>query len=235
MHRQSGDYDAMWTGVYGDMERLGPVHRHMNRIVRRIVLRLEYEGVLDVGCGPGHNLQLLGQGRKLQRMVGLDVSEVALSQAVRDWPTAEFHHLDIQEGSLDGRWDLVFCSLVLEHLADDEGALRNMRAMAGKHVLVTTIAGDFDRYKRWDVQMGHVRNYAVGELERKMEDAGLHVEESVYWGFPFYSPLARSLQNRMTATSKLGFASRLMAAVMYSIYFLNLSRRGDLLVVLASV
>lgn len=225
-------YDDIWTSAYGDMQDVGPVHRHMRRLLRAMLDRIDYESVLDVGCGAGHNLPLLGAGRRLRRVCGADISQEALRHA-RDGADAEFVQLDIERNALDEHFDLVFSSLVLEHLPDDEAALRNMRAMAGGHLLVTTIAGDFDRYRAWDEQMGHVRNYRRGELEEKVERAGFTVQDAVYWGFPFYSPLARLLQNRMTSEPSYGLATRILAQVMYATYFLNSRRRGDLLILLA--
>ena len=229
------DYDVMWTQVYGDIQRTGPVHRHMKRIVERLLAQIEYESVLDVGCGPGHNLPLLCQGRKLNRIAGIDISAWAIEQARKDGG-GEFHLLDIEQGRLDGCWDLVYCSLVLEHLPNDLAALRNMRAMTGKYLLVTTMAGDFERYKTWDERVGHVRNYQVGELEEKLGKIGFSIQEVIYWGFPFYSPLGRTLQTRTgVGVGSFGLISRLLAEIIYYLYFLNLHKRGDLLVVLATV
>jgi SAM-dependent methyltransferase len=227
-------YDDIWTRAYGDMQEVGPVHRHMRRLLSRVLETIDYASVLDVGCGAGHNLPLLCAGRELRDVSGVDISTEALDRA-RGRSSAGFVELDIENDALDRRWDLVFSSLVLEHLRDDVSALRNMRAMTAKHLLVTTIAGDFDRYRAWDEQMGHVRNYRVGELEDKVQEAGFHVERAIYWGFPFYSPVARTLQNRMTSEPSYSVATRILAQVMYRLYFLNSRRRGDLLTLLASV
>jgi SAM-dependent methyltransferase len=226
------DYDTVWREVYGDMQEHGPVHRHLRRLLSNLLEAMEYRSVLDVGCGGGHNLALLADGRGLERSTGLDISEEALDRARRRGFT-ETTCLDIERERLDDTWDLVLSSLVLEHLPDDTDALRNMRAMCGRHLLVSTIAGDFERYRAWDEQMGHVRNYRRGELEAKLEAAGFEVEDAVYWGFPFYSPLARLLQNRMTSQASHGTGTRALAEAMYWLYFLNSNRRGDLLIVAA--
>ncbi len=134
------DYDSIWRHAYGDMQALGPVHRHMRRLCELQLRDLDYTSVLDVGCGAGHNLPLLSDGRRVE-IGGLDISPEALGRARGFWPGGQFTEADIQADRLDGTWDLVFSSLVLEHLPDDEAALRNMRAMAGRYLLVTTIAG----------------------------------------------------------------------------------------------
>lgn len=226
----SQQYDEIWDHVFGDMQEAGPVHRHMKRMLRRILGTLDYESVVDVGCGQGHNLPLLTAGRALKRVTGIDVSEKALEKA-RLVAGADFDQVDIQQGALPGKWDLVFSSLVLEHLPDDEAALRNMRSMAGRYLVVTTIAGDFEKYRPWDERLGHVRNYRAGELEAKVQRAGFVVDRVIYWGFPFYSPIARQLQNRSSAgTGRFGPTDELAAWLLYWLYYLNSGRRGDLLI-----
>ncbi len=226
------DYDQLWDEVYGDLQDFGPTHRHMARIMRRLLAGLEYESVLDVGVGFGHNLPLLTAGRTLRRVAGIDLSGRAVEH-VRDRFPGDFRQLDITADRLPERFELICNALVLEHIEDDRAALRNMRAMADRYLLVTTIAGDYQRYLPWERQMGHVRNYSRGELEGKLEEAGFEVLNAVYWGFPFYTPLVRTLQNRMTASSELSGGSRAAAAILYRLFFLNSARRGDLLLVLA--
>jgi len=226
------DYDRVWEEVYGDLQDLGPTHRHMHRLMRRLLRRLDYSSALDVGVGFGHNLPLLTERRQIERLAGVDVSERAIEHVRRRFE-GDFRQLDVATGSLAETYDLVCCALVLEHIVDDAAALGNMRRMTSGFLLAVTIAGDFKRYEPWERQMGHVRNYARGELERKLVSAGFEVVRTVYWGFPFYSPVSRTLQNRMTATSELPASARAIARLLYAVYFLNSSRRGDLVLALA--
>lgn len=232
------DYDKMWTDVYGDIQHFGPVHRHMRRMVSRILAGLEYQSVLDIGCGPGSNFPLLAQGRSGLKLAGMDISELVLAQA-RQRVDGEFWRIDIQQEHLDRTWDLVHSSCVFEHLPDDVAALTHIRAMTGRYLLLTTIGGNFERYRVWDERVGHVRNYRPGELEEKLRGAGFRVMQSISWGFPFYSPIERELLNRKSI-GELGIGSyptstRLLTNLLYWLYFLNSSRRGDLLIVLAQV
>lgn len=226
------DYDRIWAETYGDLQDLGPTHLHMRRIMRQLLARLEYRSALDVGVGYGHNLPLLTEGRQLDRIGGVDISERAIAEVDRKW-RGEFRTLDITSGALTDSYDLVCCALVLEHLHDDEAALRNLRQMTSRYLLITTIGGNFERYLPWERQMGHVRNYAAGELERKLAAAGFEVLEFKRWGFPFYTPLIRTLQNRTTASSDFSSAAKLAGRLLYWLFFLNSSRRGDLLLALA--
>jgi SAM-dependent methyltransferase len=228
------DYDELWDNVYGDIQDEGPVHHHMRRLIADLVGGLDYKSLLGVGCGFGHNLPLLLENRRVDRVAGIDISDRALEHMRHDWGD-DFHKLDIETERLDRSYDLVFSSLLLEHVRDDLAVLRNMRAMTGRYLLVTTIAGDFERYRPWEDQMGHVRNYRRGELEGKLREAGYEPERVIYWGFPFYTPLARRLQNHMTATHDFSPGTKLVARILRYVYYLNSSRRGDLLVALARV
>lgn len=226
------DYDQIWEEVYGDLQDLGPTHLHMRRIMRRMLAPLQYTSVLDVGVGFGHNLPLLTEGRRVDRIAGVDISERAVSEVRRHWQ-GEFSQLDITQGSLPDTFELVCCSLVLEHVLDDETTLANLRRMSSKYLLLTTIGGRLERYLPWERQMGHVRNYAPGELERKLDAAGLEAIEFRRWGFPFYSPLLRMALNRATASKEMSSGSRLAGKLLYWMFFLNSSRVGDVLIVLA--
>lgn len=228
-------YDDLWTHVYGDMQDEGPAHRHLRRLLRDVLRGLDYGDAIDVGCGAGHNLPLLREARPGCGLAGVDVSARALAEARRRFPDGAFHELDVQAGAPPGRWDLVFSSLLLEHLEDDAAALRHMRRMAGRHLVVASIAGEFDRYRSWEQKVGHVRNYRRGELEARVEAAGFRCERAVYWGFPLYSPLARRLQERSrVGTGRFSPAARVAARVLYGLYFLNSSRRGDIVIVRAT-
>lgn len=229
------DYNEIWKTVYGDIQETGPVHRHLHRFVRRFLRRLEYTSFMDVGCGSGQNLAMLREGKRIDRCGGLDISEFAICKAqAKLGDIGRCECLDIQERAAEGTWDLVYCSLILEHLPNDRAALANMRKMTGKYLLAATIAGDFERYRPWDERVGHVRNYGKGELEQKMQQAGFRVIRAIYWGFPFYTPLARTLQNHSrVGTGRFGIGTRVLAFLLYGLYFLNSSRRGDLLIVLA--
>ena len=229
------DYDEIWDTVYGDIQEHGPVHRHSRRITSRLLKGVPYRSVLDVGCGPAVNYPLLSAGSTLDDFSGIDISTKALQRAREIVPDGHFMEGDIQVEHPDGKWDLVSCSFVLEHLPDDVGALNNMRKVTRGHLLVATIAGDFERYRAREQQVGHVRNYKRGELEQKLASAGFTVEQTIYWGYPLYSPLVRRLQNR--GDFGLGSYSRftrVVADVTYWMFWLNSRRKGDVVIALAS-
>jgi hypothetical protein len=125
----------------------------------------------------------------------------------------------------------------MEHVPDDEATLRNIFKMTGRYLLLGTVAGNYERYKAWEQLMGHVRNYLPGELENKLSRAGFNVIKVVYWGFPFYSPISRALLNinPKVGVGKYNLATKIITTLLYWLYFLNSIKKGDIIVVLASV
>lgn len=237
MERQRYEYDEMWKYVYGSIEEIGPTHLHIRRLCRRLLMSLDFESVLDVGCGPGHNIPLLCEGRSVKRLAGVDISKEILDVAMQRYKNWSFHYLDIEKGHLDDQYDLVFCSLVLEHLIDDAAALRNLHAMTGKYLLLVTIQGNYERYARNEKLLGHLRNYRQGELVTRIKQENFRIIEKIEWGFPFYSPIGRLLCNLSPKRSigKSSFVIRFIANVLYLLCFLNSSRKGDIIIVLVEV
>ena len=224
------DYDTVWRDVYGDMQERGPVHRHMRRLLRRTLGRLEYRTALDVGCGAGHNVELIRGGRDVA-VTGVDISPVAVEAARERHPESRFEVLDIAKDPLPGVHDLVFSSLLLEHVADDAGALARMRDACAGHLVVSTIGGERDRYLPWEETVGHVRNYRRGELERALGQAGFDEIEVTRWGFPVWSPVMRRLQARSgLGAGQYGAGTAIVAEVAYWANWFNVPGRGDLLI-----
>jgi hypothetical protein len=107
--------------------------------------------------------------------------------------------------------------------------------MTRKYLVVSTPQG---RMREFERQFGHVRNYVPGELVHKVESAGFTVLNVVEWGFPFYSPLYRNildLTNSKGTTGEFGAFRKLTANLIYWLFLLNSSTRGDEIFVLARV
>lgn len=82
--------------------------------------------VLDAGCGTGYGLELLAEGGA-SRVVGIDISEVAVDQASH--ATASDNDVEVLRGDLrdlpfsDNEFDLAVCFEVIEHVEDPETVL----------------------------------------------------------------------------------------------------------------
>jgi SAM-dependent methyltransferase len=225
-------YDGLWKSAWGDVQALGPVHRHIRQDMLRVVSSLDLRTVLDVGCGSGDNLAALATARRFE-LAGVDISAEALAIAGQRVPSARLARLDVEQAALPERFDLVMSIQVIEHVLDDLAALRHMAAMASRYVFVSTMQG---RMRRSEIAIGHLRNYSRVELHRKLERAGLEPVRTYGWGFPFYSPLYRSLIEWVPGGppgGPMGRVSRAVARALYQLYRLNWPGRGDVIAVLA--
>jgi trans-aconitate methyltransferase len=230
-------YDEQWHN-WTDMKRYGPTSRHQRRLILDLLRPLEFESVIDVGCGAGDLLSELKQHAPgVKKFAGTDISQAALDISSQRLPEGTFTLLDMQTQTLQATYDLTIAVDVLEHVEDDEAMLRNICAITGKYFLAMTIQGN--HLPEWEVEaVGHVRNYQYGELQSKITKAGFRVEQVVQWGFPFYSPLYRWIQARTAAagtTGEYGVLQKLIAQAVYTLFRLNSSQRGDVILVLASV
>ncbi len=226
-------YDDVWADRWIDCSRLGPSLRHRRRLILRVLRDLEFQSILDVGCGNAANLTELLAARPVPEVTGTDLSPVAVRLARARLPRGDFRVLDVTRAHLDRTFDLVLCCDVLEHIEDDLAALRHLRAMTGRYLLVTTIQGTMRPSER---AVGHVRNYTRAGLEARLRESGFVPERILEWGFPFYSPVHRALLERAgpgISEGRFGPVRRALAAAFYALFFLNSTRRGDILITLA--
>lgn len=226
------DYDELWTETWGGMQDVGPVHRHTARIIVETLRSLNLQSLIDVGCGNGANLEAIQHELHIPDLAGVDVSENALA-AARRRVHADFRVMDLErDPPVNRTFDMVLTSQVIEHLHDDDAFLQKLRAMCGRYVFVGTMQG---RMRKSEVHIGHLRNYTRRGLEEKMRTAGFSIEKVIEWGFPFYSPIYRSLIELIggqTAGITYSKRDRMIANALYNLYRLNMSTRGDVLMIL---
>lgn len=229
------DYDALWSDKWGDMQRYGPVSRHQRRIIAALLDALRFDSVLDVGCGEGSLLAFLHSRYSCDRMAGLDIAGPAIERARRTFPPAHYFTGDMASLPPEERFDLITCIDVVEHVENDVELLRGMAAVCSGFVLCVTVQGEMRPGER---EIGHVRNYGRGELQAKMLQAGLTPIRTVEWGFPFYSPLFRSIvatsRSEPLSYGTYGMGRRLICHSLYSLFLLNSWGRGDKIFVLAA-
>jgi len=113
--------------------------------------------------------------------------------------------------------------------------IRNMRLMSNRFLILATMQG---KMRPSETRIGHLRNYSSAELSEKMQSVGLKPIRVEGWGFPFYSPLYRTAAEWLPGgppDGPMGRGSRLAAALLYQLYKLNVTGRGDVITVLAEV
>lgn len=154
-------------------------------------LALEHLGrrVLEVGCGVGNFTKHM-LDRDL--VVGLDVVAECVDQH-RQRFAAQRHVdarlIDILDPSVltlrDARFDSIACLNVLEHISDDEQALRHMHALlppGGRAVFIvpafSALYGPIDR------NLGHYRRYSRESWKRLAHATGFREVVTDYMNMP---------------------------------------------------
>lgn len=137
--------------------------------------------VLDLGCGGGTFTGIAAQSGAAS-VLGVDIAEAALARARRAHPQLEFESVPAS-GPLpfdDNRFDLVWASEVIEHIADTAAWLSEVRRVLapGGRVAITT--PDHGRLRlalggagRYSKPLGdHLHLYTRGSLRDLLADFG---------------------------------------------------------------
>ena len=153
------------------------------RILDRVLSSLELPDdavILEAGCGTGGNLAMLARHGRLRAFeIDSGARDVANGRGV----------MDVAAGALpepipfdDERFDLVAMLDVLEHVADDRGALVSLRERLkpGGRLLLTVPAYPF-LWSRHDEVNHHHRRYTRGPLVQLAEEAGFDVRHASYF------------------------------------------------------
>ena len=164
------------------------------RQVSRAAVALGYPrrplSLLDYGCAGGFDLSFLDE---LGTAEGADISDALADEPGR-------HAIHVVPRDLDrlrGRFDIVTCLDVLEHLADDVDGLRTIRSLLipGGQVVVTVPAYDW-LWSGEDEISAHQRRYTRATLLRSCRDAGLEVLYASYFNISLLPAMAAVIWSR---------------------------------------
>jgi SAM-dependent methyltransferase len=149
----------------------------IGRAARQIVVALppNYQ-VLEVGCGNGNVLRVLERECVGGTVAGMDLVEEKLGYARRR-AKCPVHIGNLYELPGDRKFHLIGMFDVLEHLADDRGALRALAdALVPGGRLLLTVPAHQILWSYADTHAGHFRRYSSGQLKGALTSAGLRVE-----------------------------------------------------------
>jgi SAM-dependent methyltransferase len=130
--------------------------------------------VLDVGAGIGtHSLRL----RHLADEVVALEPDAELAAILRTRVDGAIEVVEGDATAVEGPFDAIVCFNVLEHIADDAGALRRFRELLGPGgALLLLVPAHPSLYGALDRSFGHERRYGKRELHDKLAAASLEVE-----------------------------------------------------------
>ena len=166
-------------------------------IARKVKLPKEAR-ILEIGCGTGHNLAMLGQFGQVDA-IELDAAarEVASARLGRAVLGARLPEL---EGVPEASYDMVALLDVLEHVEEDRAALASIarRLKPGGAILITVPAFQW-MWSAHDVVNHHQRRYSKRTLNAAIADAGLKADFVGYFNSILFPLAAASrLAGRLT-------------------------------------
>jgi SAM-dependent methyltransferase len=131
--------------------------------------------ILEVGCGTGHNLAMLGRFGRVEG-VELDAPARALAERRSGRPILDARLPELA-GIEDGAYDLVAALDVVEHVDEDRASLKGMadKLKHQGHILVTVPMHPW-MWTAHDVVHHHKRRYTARGLREAIEGAGLQVD-----------------------------------------------------------
>lgn len=165
----------------------------LSSILRRLAVA-PGSRVLEVGSGTGGNLDLLAEFGSVS---GLEMDESALAISVE----RTGGRFDIRRGCCPddipfhgGAFDLICFLDCLEHIWDDVGTLRRMRALLapGGSIVVTVPAYQW-LWSAHDEFLHHRRRYDRASLARCAQESGYRVERITYFNTLLF-PLAVAIR-----------------------------------------
>jgi SAM-dependent methyltransferase len=170
-----GFYESLWAQAkLVDPERFNtwPLLQELSRLAPR---RLE--------VAPGLRPRL-----PLQGTCFVDLSRAALRRLEAAGASAA-HGMIGALPCRDASFDLVCALDILEHVADDSGALAELARVAapGAHVLLSVPLHP-EAWTAFDAFVGHCRRYEPGRIVALLQEHGLRLEQSAVYGMQPQSP-----------------------------------------------
>jgi len=160
----------------------------LSDLIRRKIHPPADARILEIGCGTGHNLAMLGAFGRVDAIevdaAARDIASARLGRAVMDAP------LPSLAGIEDGAYDLIAILDVLEHIEEDRAALVSMatKLKPGGKILITVPAHPW-MWSAHDVVNHHKRRYTRRTLRKVVAEAGLKLD-MLTWFNSLLFPLA---------------------------------------------
>jgi SAM-dependent methyltransferase len=130
--------------------------------------------IMDAGCGTGAVMNYL---ERYGSVVGVDTSDEALNFCRLRGKGRVYKANITQLPFNDGSYDLVTALDIIEHVAEDGQALRELFRVCkkGGRVTITVPAYNF-LWSKHDIALEHRRRYRAKELKKKIENVGFKIE-----------------------------------------------------------
>jgi SAM-dependent methyltransferase len=175
-------------------------------LIRRKVPLPKVAKLLEIGCGTGHNLPMLGEFGQVEALevdpIARGMAEKRLGRTVLSSP------LPALEGVPDATYDMVAALDVVEHIPDDKAALEGIsRVLKPGGKLLMTVPAHQWMWSAHDVVNHHQRRYSKRDFKRLVNESPLKLESIGYLNsllFPL--AMAQRLASKLTGKEDANLA-----------------------------
>ncbi len=180
--------------------------RVVAELIRRKVPLPKDAKLLEIGCGTGHNLSMLGEFGSVDALevdpIARGMAEKRLGRTVLSSP------LPALDGLPDNTYDMVAALDVVEHIPDDKAALEGIaRVLKPGGKLLMTVPAHQWMWSAHDVVNHHQRRYSKRDFKRLVDQSPLQLESIGYLNsllFPL--AMAQRLASKLTGKEDANLA-----------------------------
>jgi 2-polyprenyl-3-methyl-5-hydroxy-6-metoxy-1,4-benzoquinol methylase len=138
--------------------------------LRRNLVGLRIETVLDVGCGEGFTLKKLEDWKIGKEYKGIDSSGEAIKLGKKHNPNLNIEIGDIYNLKFKSKsFDLIICTEVLEHLEDPGKALAELKRVSRKYILFSVPNEPWFKlfnFTQWGKDIGHINKWSKNRFAK---------------------------------------------------------------------
>ena len=171
------------------IDSIEPTHYVRNFLVfntiRKLSINYNIKDICEIGCGVGILSSKLG--RKGFEVDAFDLDKDAINLAKKYNKNENVHFFSENVLSLDAKkkYDMVSAVEVIEHIKNDESAIKNAASMLNKSGFFLLTVPVNEKYRtEFDNRSGHIRRHSENDLIHKLKKQNFKILKIRYFSFP---------------------------------------------------
>lgn len=159
-----------------------------NELLNFIPKKMQFQSMIDIGCGTGFISLELAKALKLQYFEGIDISQLMINKARTSDSSrlGTWKRRDLFNYKTKRIFDLVVCNDIMEHIHNDTAFFKKVSSL-GKYILIKIPLENsyfvrfmrkfnfFDYWKNTEERFGHVHHYWEDDLYRLISQCNLRI------------------------------------------------------------
>lgn len=217
-------YDHLWKEGWEAGSDWMPVKITQYRLSLKLIRRFPLKGdVMDVGGGNTSFWEIAKDMRKsLNSLTICDISRYALERAQqKNIKIVLMDITSLQPGFIE-KYDSVCCFEVLEHIRDDEKALKNCFDMLkARGYIYISVPASKSFWSKSDEMSHHIRRYETDEMVLMLKKSGFDIKYFFNWGsflFRMYQRLKGDIGPSFGKVKKKNKFIRLISLLLYHFF-----------------